>query len=170
MQKQTGFTLIEILIVMLIISIVGSVAMLTISHNQHSQYKTFAKQLTNYLLLAEQQAMIQPSTLGIYFTEQSFQFYQFQKDSADKSEAWQPLTDNLLGAHHIPNNIHLTLMIDGKTPPKSNPGSIEPDLIITPSGDIPQFVIYIGKAGARPYYKIVGETNGSIKSEPVLEK
>ncbi|MDR3478881.1 MAG: type II secretion system protein [Gammaproteobacteria bacterium] len=171
MRKTTGFTLVEILIVMLIISIVGSVAVLTISRNQNSQYTAFAKQLTNYLALAEQQAILQPATLGIAFTEDSFQFYQYQTNSRDKENAWEPLSDPLLGPHRIPKDIHLTLVIEGKTIPSATSAEhTKPYLIISNSGDIPTFVIYIGKQGAHPRYKIVGEPNGSIKSEPVQEE
>jgi general secretion pathway protein H len=171
MQKLRGFTLIEILIVMLIISIVGSVAILTISHNQNSQYTAFAKQLTNYLTLAEQQAMMQPATLGVTFSEESFQFYQYQSDRTDKEDAWTPLTDSILSAHRIPKDTQVTLVIDGKTvSPTANTEKVKPSLIISSSGDLPSFVIYIGKIGTHPRYKIVGEPNGSIKSEPVQEQ
>ena len=55
-QAKRGFTLLELLVVLVIISIVASMAMLTIGHNQNKEMETFTKELTQTLTLAEEQA------------------------------------------------------------------------------------------------------------------
>jgi general secretion pathway protein H len=68
-NKSAGFTLIEILIVMVIISIVGAASLLSISRNKNSQMENFARQLTNLITLAQQQAMLQPAVIGMTFSD-----------------------------------------------------------------------------------------------------
>lgn len=171
MRNRLGYTLIEILIVMLIISIVSTVAVLTVSYNRHTQYMAFAKQLTRQLLLAEQVAMMQPATLGVSFTEHSYQFFRFQPKAKDKENSWIPLSDSALGKHRIPNGIALRVIIEGKTiSPAEQESSIQPALIIADSGDISAFIIYVGKPDAAADYQIVGLDNGSIQVAPAEKK
>jgi general secretion pathway protein H len=79
----SGFTLIEILIVIVIISIVGGAALLTISNNKNKQLQTAAHQLAATLLVAEEEAMLRPATLGLAFTPSTFQFYQYIKQQQE---------------------------------------------------------------------------------------
>lgn len=164
MRSIIGFTLIEILIVMLIISIVSSVAVLTISHNEKSELHTFSKQLANLLRLAEEQALLQPAVLGFNFDDTSFAFYQFQENARDKNNQWQELTDSTLARHTIPKGISLNLKINGADV-DNKPG--QPKLIISNNGDVPAFVLLIGEKDHPPLYQIVGDEDGSIRSETV---
>jgi general secretion pathway protein H len=149
-----GFTLVEILIVMLIISIVASVAALTITTNQNKNIENFTHQLVNIIQLSCEEAMLRPATLGLAFTSNTYQFYQFQKK-------WIPLTDKIYGKHSFSSSIKLSLKVQNKTVPLDG----KPYLIISTSGDISPFVILIGKQNHSPLFKITGETNGNIKSE-----
>jgi len=72
--NRCGFTLIEILVVILIISIVTSVALLSISRNENRQLETFTKDLVQTLTLAQEQAMLQPAVLGLAIERHTYQF------------------------------------------------------------------------------------------------
>lgn len=156
-----GFTLIELLVVIVIISIIATFAVLTISTNQNKQLESFAKQLANTITLAEQEAMLRPATLGLKITKSSFQFYEYRPN---KPTPWYGLSDSLLGVHRIPNDIQMTLKIGGKS--VTDP---LPRLIISPSGDITSFTIFISKKGDEPAYKVIGEENGTIKTKLIQE-
>lgn len=158
---RNGFTLIEILIVMVIISIVSGVAALTINSNQHKQFETAAAKIANLVTLAEQEAMLRPATIGVAFTSDAFQFFVYQQDEKTKQFVWQPLSDSALKKHTLPSHTHITL----KTENKNVAADGEPHIIITQSGDITPFVILIGKTGDAPYYQISGKANGEVISE-----
>ncbi len=151
-KKDKGFTLIEILIVMVIIGIIAGVAVITIHSNQQKQYETFANQLTNAIVLAEQEAMLRPATLSLTFTSRSFQFYILQRDNT-----WAPIH---ITSAVLPSNLKITLKINNEMIPAN-----EHALIIPPSNDLMPFVIFIGKQGEKPYYQIIGKTNGEVSSE-----
>jgi general secretion pathway protein H len=167
-EKHRGFTLIELLIVMVIISVVGGVALLSISHNQNTRYDNLAKQITNLLSLAEEEAMLKPVVLGLGFTDTSFQFYEYDDSKAnakEKTNPWQPASSNELGLHRIPDDVQLTVKIRNKVIPIGKDQL--PQLIISTSGDIIPFTILIGKPGSEPRYQVVGLANGSLTSGPI---
>ena len=161
-DKLSGFTLIELMIVIVIISVIASFAVLSININQNKRLETIANQLTNTLSLAQQEALIRSVTLGFAVNKNSVQFYNHQQGSAADDNPWKALSDPILGLKHFPKDIKMTLKIKDK----SISGPV-PQLVISASGEITPFILYIGKQGASPRYKIIGETNGSIKSEIV---
>lgn len=162
-----GYTLIEILIVMLIISIVGASAVLSISVNQTTRFKNLAHEITNLLTLGEEQALLQAAVYGLAFTDKSFQFYQF--DANAKDHPWQPLTDKVLGLHTIPDGVQITVKVRDKIMhlAKNPQAPQQPQLIISTSGDIIPFTILIGQTDKPPRFQIIGNANGSIESAAI---
>ena len=158
MKRCRGFTLIEILIVMAIISIVSGVAVLAITSNQNKSIEYFTQQLTHLIQLSEEEAMLRPATLGLAFTPTTFQFFSYHKN-------WQPLTDKNFGEHTIPNNIKIIVTVQNKPVPLDG----KPHLIISTSGDVSPFLILIGKQNKPPRHQISGESNGNIKMEEAHE-
>lgn len=166
-NNEAGFTLIEILVVMLIISIVSSAALFSLSVNQNHRLESFAKQLTRTFLLAEQQAMLQPAVLGFVQTKHAYAFYRY----SEKNHTWSMLNDTALGSHDLSSDAKLSLSVQNKNVPIADTAEkITPQLIISTSGDITPFVIYLGKPNKPPRYRIVGEANGSIHHEPIPTK
>jgi general secretion pathway protein H len=160
-KSCNGFTLIELLIVMLIISIVAGIAVITVSTNQHKQYETMAKQLVNTFMLAEQEAMLRPATLGFALTANTFQFYILQYNK--NKYTWQVIDQPSLGLRSIPAKMQITLKMNGEIIPANG----EPHLIISPSNDLTPFIILIGKKHETPYYQVIGKANGEVTSEAV---
>lgn len=157
MVPKRGYTLIEILIVMVIISIVGSMALLTISRNQSSRLQNFSKELTNLMLLAEEQAMLRPAVLGLEVKQNSYQFFQYQ-------DQWKPLNDKTLIERPFPSNAQIRLEIQGKTTnPIENDDAPKPQIIFSSNGDVTPFVISVGKKNAAPLYTIKGSLDGNIQ-------
>jgi|SRR5579872_2504010 len=152
-----GFTLIELLIVMIIISIVAGIAVITVSTSQRKQYETLANQLVNSILLAEQEAMLRPATLGLAFTPHSFQFYMMEKNK------WVAIDKSPLKRHTLPANIQITLKINNEIVETN--GSLK--IIITPSNDLTPFIILIGKHDENPYYQVKGQANGEVTSASI---
>ncbi|TAK75190.1 MAG: type II secretion system protein GspH [Gammaproteobacteria bacterium] len=134
-----GYTLIEILIVLFITSIVTSVALLSLHRNENKQVESLANELTQMLTLAEEQAMLQPSVLGLTIGADRFQFTRLQKDR------WVPVEE-----HAIPEGMQLRL---------------EGEVIISMNGDITPFTLYVGKKGEKPRYAVRGDVDGTITSK-----
>jgi general secretion pathway protein H len=164
-KHSAGFTLIEILVVLLIISIVTSVALLNINRNENKQMESFANELTQILTLAEEQAMLQPNVLGLSLNDNSFHFASLQP-GAEKKNIWTPVQDTILGKHNIPSNIQLNVKVGGTTSAAFNEETKNiPQIIISTDGDITPFTIYVGKKGERPRYVVIGDADGHITSK-----
>jgi general secretion pathway protein H len=162
-KKQRGYTLIEILVVLFIISIVTSVALLSIGRNQNKQVEAVANELAQMLSLAEEQAMLQPAVLGLAVNEHRFGFYSLQPVTEKKKDQWLALKDNVLGAHTVPDNIALSITAQGQQEVAPN----TPQIIISTNGDITPFSIYIGKKGEKPLYVVSAAADGSISKQAV---
>ena len=152
-----GYTLIEILVVLFIISIVTSVALLTIGRNENKKMETFANELTEMVSLAEEQAMLQPTVLGMSFGKHSFQFASLQTVTDDKKNKWAPFQDAILNKHAIPSGIQVKVQVGNE--------SADPRIVMSTNGDVTPFTIYIGKPGEKPSYAVIGDADGKISSK-----
>lgn len=155
-DSRAGFTLIEILVVMVIISIVTSVALFTVSRNENKQLESFANELVQIVGLAEEQAMLQPSVFGLSVNKHSFSFASYQPKSENE---WRPLEDKIFGKHSIPHNIHVELKMHDQAEGAS------PRIVFSTNGDITPFTIYVGKKGQQPRYAVRGDADGKVTSQ-----
>ena len=157
-----GYTLIEVLIVIFIISIVTTVTLMTISRNENKDIETFAKELTQMVSLAEEQAMLEPNVLGISLAKQSVQFASLGKDKETQKSVWLPMEDHVLRHTAIPGNVQVTLEIAGNTIDLSAAQKLAPQIIFSTNGDVTPFVMYVGKKGKKPQYAISADADGNV--------
>lgn len=165
-DKQHGYTLIEILIVLFIISIVSSVALLSINRNENRQLEAFANELAEMLTLAEEQAMLQPTVLGLIVDDQSLHFATYQAaNKLKENNKWIPLQDKILGMQSIPNEVKVSVELQGNTTEIKKAEGVEtPQIIISTNGDLTPFTIYVGKKGKKPRYVIRGDADGHVSN------
>lgn len=172
-KSASGFTLIEILVVIFIISIVTSVALLTIGRNENKKIDAFAIELAQLITLAEEQAMLQPQVLGLLIDDQTLQFKSMHQ-SGDKTN-WIVLEDKILGTREVPDDIALTLHLAGEKPKEADDEKTDddetvkqiPQIIISTNGDLTPFSLYIGKRGQKPRYLITGDEDGHLTSQSI---
>jgi len=161
--KQAGFTLIEILVVIFIIGIVTGVALLSMSHNENSEIKTFASELTQMVSMAEEQAMLEPKIMGISLDHFAVNFSSLQKNRRTQKSEWLPTNNNVLSKYSIPENIEVSLHMDGK-PVKLYGGGHAPQIIFSTNGDVTPFILYVGKRGSKPQYAISADADGGVQN------
>lgn len=162
-RHDSGYTLIEILIVLFIIGIVTSLAMLSIGRNEDKQMESFANELVQVMSLAEEQAMLEPVVLGVSFKEHALQFASFKSTSDGRKNTWTPYQDTILSHHVIPNTIQLGVDIGNvHTNTSDEMEKKNPQIIVSTNGGATPFTIYIGKKGEKPRYAVIGDADGNI--------
>lgn len=172
MKKAHGFTLIEILVVLFIISIVSTVALLSISRNSNKQIETFANELAQTITLAEEQALLQPAVIGVRVKNDVVEFSAYHPPvpaEKNKTASWELIQDDVLGKHAIPSSVAVKVEMANAHPSDSaeNEEKQQPQIIISTNGDVTPFTIYVGKQDEKPRYVIKGEADGTITVKPL---
>ncbi len=160
--KADGYTLIEILVVLFIISIVTSIALLSIGRNENKHLESFANDLSQMLTLAEEQAMLQPAVLGLSLRDNQLAFYSYQPAVGDKKSSWLAVEEKSLAKRSIPDDIQVGVETGAES---SSANSTGPQIFISTNGDITPFKIYVGKQGEKPRYMIKGDADGNITNK-----
>lgn len=99
LRQINGFTLLEVIIVLVIISIVTTVALLSLHLLSHARAVTlFANQLKQTLQAAQEEALLRPAVIGLRFSNQGFQFYELILK--EKKLQWYLLRSDTLSRPH----------------------------------------------------------------------
>ncbi len=166
-SRLRGFTLIELLVVMLIISIVTTVALLSIRRNETQEMETLAKNISQMVTFAEEEAMLQSRVLGVAIEGKQLQFASLESNK-DKKTIWHVMNDHSLGTYKIPDHVQMTISTSNNNTQIDNDAKeLKPQIIISTNGDIIPFTIYVGIKGKKPQYAITGDADGYISTKHV---
>jgi general secretion pathway protein H len=147
-----GFSLIEILVVLIILSITISFALLAFGDFGASRRAVIlAEQFVNYTKLLEQQAIMEATTLGITITDNSIKTFRLQP-----GKAWEPMPEKgLFRTQYFSENILVRLQTWEKN--KINPG-----IMISQSGDLTPFSVTFGTTQKPNLVTVIGKQNGEL--------
>lgn len=150
-----GFTLVEILVVLIIIGLVSSIIVIHRgSSHSNREIHLFARLLQSQMQVAREQSIVQMSVLGIRFTQKNYAFYRYH----DKPHpTWNPLheTDHFWRLYTIPSNIQITVDLSN---------SQQAQIIFLPNGEITPFIITLKDQNT---IKLIGTASGNISLEEV---
>ena len=112
-QRQSGFTLFEILVVVLIIGIIAGTAVLSVGVlRDDRQVRREADRAAALLSILQDEAMLQGREFGIEFTRTGYRFVEY--DPFGDRWAEIPL-DDLLRARQLPDSMEIELYLDGQS-------------------------------------------------------
>lgn len=157
MKANKGFTLIEILVVIVIIGITIGFALIAFGDFGGSKRIIFAgEQIQNTLRLAQQQAILENSTLGLKINNQGYQVLRFQ------NAQWRTGSSKhiLFKPHTLPKDMIVTIKSNQK-------GSTEPSIVINSSGETNEFTLTFGTKTAPNLAVLTGTDNGELSFKTV---
>ncbi len=165
-----GFTLIEILVVVVIIGVITAGAMLSLSftgpdRELHSEGDRLAD-LMNY---AQEQGELQTRELGLYCTDHSYKFLAFDA----RRNLWVPIDDDdALRARTLPDAVRLQLDVEGRQvvlaspadeqKKKIAPQDLQPHVMIFSNGDLTSFRVTLEREGTDQTVTLVPDRQGKI--------
>ena len=156
MLGKRGFTLIEVLVVLVIIGITLGFALLSFGDFGSSRrILTTAESTLTVFKNIRQQAMLESATYGLKMTSQGYQILRFSS-----AHHWQPASSPfLIKPQPFPQHAIVQFKSDQKNQ--------TPAVIFFSTGEITPFRLTFGTT-QKPYlFQIIGETNGHLmlKSE-----
>ncbi len=152
-KALSGFTLIEILVVLLIIGITLGFALLAFGDfGEKRRIIAAADQFSQYVKLVQQQAILETSTLGIQFTKDGYDVLRLQMPNK-----WQPTpTKGIFHPQHFPA-FFITRLDKSKTQ------TGQPDIIVNATGDLTPFQLHFGSKKSVFYATVIGKQAGVVE-------
>ncbi len=147
-----GFTLIEILVVVIIIGITIGFALLALGDLGASRRAVVAaEQLSSYIKLVQQRAVLETNTLGISLNKGGYETYRFDRGT------WQPMPPkSIFHWRSFPNNIIAKLRSNSVNKLKN------PDIVITSAGDMTEFTVDFATSQKNNIVTLLGEHDGEL--------
>jgi len=158
-SAQHGFTLLEVMVVVVIISVLSSFVILSLQGKDKSlQFENEAKRLNHVIALAREEAILNSEVLGLRFRKNCYSFM------VRKDDEWKAYNDRVFGPHEIAAGIEFQLLINNIItflPVEQSPKV--PQIAIWPSGEISPFELNIKSTFIESVYTLVGNEFGSIE-------
>lgn len=159
-----GFTLAEVIIVIFILALVSGILLLRLGSTSPVRVtERAAKQLQSFLIVAQEQALLQPAVLGLSLADEGYQVLELRDTSVGQ---WVPLEERarFWQAHPLDSNIQLTLFVNQKqvAVPSLLRASNQPQITMLPSGELTPFELFIQHRSGSVAYRITGNFAGQL--------
>lgn len=155
LKLSHGFTLIEILVVIVIISITMSFALLAFGDfGNKRRMLVSAEQFTHDIKLAQQQAILEGNVLGIAFNQQNYNVLTYSP-----TKGWQPFKTSRLHARSFPKGVIMNLQKEQKQ-------RFNPDIVINTSGELSPFTLKLSISNTSAV-KVIGNVQGDLSMQLV---
>ena len=129
-----GFTLLELLVVLVIVGVLTSLIAFSISPNQPSPQRE-SRRFQQVLEAAREQAVLFNQELGVELRGDSYRVLQWQ------AQRWQPLETAEFSEHSLPGDLAQTLWLDG-LPSQEQAGDSDPpqpQILLFATGEVTPF-------------------------------
>jgi general secretion pathway protein H len=156
--RQTGFTLLEILVVLILLGIILSVAVLSTGGGKERELEQEVQRMVRLIELAKEEAVLNRVELAIKFSPNAYEFLRQQDDN------WLPYADHrLFMPRTLGEEYELRLLQDGISVSlqEKDAGRI----MLLSSGEMTPFELYIGLFNSELRYHLIGNALGEITVE-----
>ena len=164
-QQQAGFTLLELLVVLLILGILTTLATLSLGGDAKSHIKDEARRFAALAELATEESILQGRVLGLDFHAGGYRFLFMSMD--DKGQMlWLPLDeDRILRPRDMHPEIRPQLLLDGLpyTLPERANEEPTPHIFFLSSGERTPFELRLGRREGDTVYRIKADAVGAIE-------
>ena len=155
-----GFTLLEVMVVMVLIGIITSFAVLSVGGGPRDRLAEEGQRLAALLELHQQEAILRGEVRGVHFSRNGYVLL-----SQNEKGAWQsPAAEALLIRHELPDDLTLSLWVENRPVDLRAAGG--PQVWLLNSGEATEFVAIFGLADAQgpnaPLYRVAGDALGRI--------
>ena len=132
-KKADGFTLIEVMIVVVIVAILMGAVAMSIPRDINDLMKEQANRFQAVVSLSQDEAIMQSRELALGFTESGYTFFEFN------DSAWVVKSEGPFKAQKLPQNILSQLYLEGVSVSLDERVEVKPQVFILSSGEMTPF-------------------------------
>lgn len=168
-RQSAGFTLIELMVVIVLIGIIFTFAVLSLGGDDVAELmEKETRRLVTMLDIASDEAIILGEELAIHFTDEGYDFLVLG------NAGWElPQNDQLLKSHTLPAGIELRLEVEGELPLLGERDSDEededdrlvPQVYILSSGEMTPFTVNLQSELSEARYYLTASLLGDLDWE-----
>jgi general secretion pathway protein H len=158
-QNGQGFTLIEVMIVVVIIAILMGAVAMSIPRDINDQIKEHANRFQALLSLFQDEAILQSRELALGFSESGYTFYQLEENK------WTVNNKAPFKSRVLPSNLFSSLYLEGISVTLEDQTDAKPQVFILSSGEVTPFVYELQFSGHDRRVKIKVNAIGGIEQE-----
>ncbi len=167
MQRQKGFTLLELIVVTLIIGLMIGVVNLSSGLNRQHNVQEEIERLAALIDLAAQESIFKSAEIALEFEESSYRFLTLIENE------WQPIeADRILRQRQLPAGLEIELFIEGEKKEifsveveGTDKKNIPPRIFLLSSGEITPFEFSLKASDGDTLYTLIGRINGELEIE-----
>lgn len=160
-DKHRGFTLIELMVVMMIIGLLASLVMISFPDSSVKKIShTETRRLAGLVKLASENATLKARAVGIEFSNNSYRFL-----VRNTSSEWIPLNDKIFRKRLIPNNLQIEIELFGKLKKFKLDDTLGPQVLLSASGEITPFTARISPRNEKAFYQLKAQFGGYVAIE-----
>ncbi|BES71299.1 GspH family T2SS minor pseudopilin variant XcpU [Marinobacter nanhaiticus D15-8W] len=140
MRRSRGFTLIEIMVVMVVVGLMAVIAVVNMGGGaQQRELENAARELFLLMQTASEQAVLNNQEMGLVIDDESYRFLAFNS----LERVWEPQEERLFSAREVPEWMALTYQTEDNLPTlpgvEDDEDAPRPDLVFFSSGEITPF-------------------------------
>lgn len=140
MRRSRGFTLIEIMVVMVVVGLLAVIAVVNMGGGaQQRELENAARELFLLMQTASEQAVLNNQEMGLVIDDESYRFLAFNS----LERAWEPQEERLFSPRKVPEWMALTYQTEDNLPTlpgvEDDEDAPRPDLVFFSSGEITPF-------------------------------
>ena len=170
-RVSAGFTLVEILVVVVIIGIVTIGALISMGFmGGDRELQDETERVRALMTYVQEQAELQTREYGLYCENNSYQFVAFD----NRRQLWTKVPeDDVLRTRRLPEGIDLHLKVEarevvlGKRP---DPSDLTPHVMIFSNGDLTSFQLTLARATPHKQLIVTADDQGKIVTQDPDEK
>ena len=166
-----GFTLIEILVVVVIIGVVtaGVLLSVTLTGRDH-ELEQESERLVALFTYVREQAELQTREYGARFAGDGYEFVAYDPRRA----TWRSvLEDEALGPRRLPEGLGVSLQVEARPVVLNAPSDANdrtPQVMIFSNGDLTSFAVTLARDGGLRNVTIAPGDRGEVVAQPMVER
>jgi general secretion pathway protein H len=166
-HRASGFTLLEVLVVIVIIGIITSMAMVStrVLGGDHEMDQEAAR-LSAVLGQVREDAMMQGQDIGFRVDASGYDFLRYDS----RNDRWLPVSDDpLLRERSLPAGLVTALVLESREvqlKPRNQGDAqqaLSPQVVVQASGDLVPFEVVFRREGTEEVRRVTGTVEGAIQ-------